>query len=244
VAIDAAEQSSRNTGQNSLFGDSSETITQALPNVAPWPEKEKLIQEKVALGFYFSGHPYTAYKAELEFIRNSLDALIPQDHPQMLAGVVIAVRAKMTMRGKMAFVTLDDGSAQIEVAVGNELFIAQQALLKEDQLLVVEGKVSPDSYTGGLRVNAVRLMGIATARTAHAQALKIICNGQASAAKLRELLAPYQRRDACRVRVSYRNASASCEAELDDNWNVELREELLQGLREWLSKDNVKILYH
>jgi len=245
MAIDAAERSSQNTGQNSLFGDAPEITMQALPNIAPWSEKDRLVHEKAALGYYFSGHPYTAYKAELAgFIRNSLDALTPQDQPQMLAGVVVEVRTRMTRSGKMAFVKLDDGNAQLDVMVGNELFIAQQALLKEDQLLIVEGKVSNDDYTGGLRVNARRLFDLAAARTANAQALKIFCNGQANAAKLRELLAPYQRRDACRVRVSYRNADAACEAELDDNWNVELREELLQGLREWLSEDNVKILYH
>jgi DNA polymerase-3 subunit alpha len=162
----------------------------------------------------------------------------------MLAGVVVASRSKMTARGKMAFVMLDDGSAQLEVAVGNELFLSQQALLKEDSLLIVEGKVSKDDYTGGLRVNARRLFDIATARTANAQELKLSCNGQADAAKLRSLLAPYIRESACKVVLNYRNNKASCEVPFPDHWRVELREELLASLREWLTNENVKILYH
>lgn len=162
----------------------------------------------------------------------------------MLAGVVVASRSKMTARGKMAFVMLDDGSAQLEVAVGNELFMAQQPLLKEDQLLIVEGKVSNDDYTGGLRVNARRLFDIATARTANAQILKLSCNGQADAARLRSLLAPYIRESSCKVVLDYHNGAASCEVPLPDAWRVELREELLASLREWLNEENVKILYH
>jgi DNA polymerase-3 subunit alpha len=244
VAMEVAGQGA-GAAQDSLFGESHDMPQQALPKVAPWPEREQLIQEKSALGFYFSGHPFTAYKQEVSaFVRTNLASLSPHEQPQMLAGVVVASRSKMTARGKMAFVMLDDGSAQLEVAVGNELFLAQQALLKEDSLLIVEGKVSKDDYTGGLRVNARRLFDIATARTANAQELKLSCNGQADAAKLRSLLAPYIRESACKVVLNYRNNKASCEVPFPDNWRVELREELLSSLREWLTNENVKILYH
>jgi DNA polymerase-3 subunit alpha len=251
MAIDAAEQSGAAAGQNSLFGDMPEVGQHKLPAVPFWPEQEKLQQEKAALGFYFSGHPYVAYRKELSaFVRNNLAALKPQDQSQLLAGVVVGLRARMTSRGKMAFVTIDDASAQIEVAIGSELLMTSAALLKEDQLLFVEGKVSNDDFTGGLRVNARRLFDIASARSAYASLLRLSCNGQADARKLGELLAPYRKaRDAedapgCRVQIDYRNSSAHCELALGDNWRVALHDELLQGLRAWLSEENVKILYH
>ncbi len=252
MAIDAAEQSGAAAGQNSLFGDMPEVITHRLPQVAFWSEQEKLQQEKAALGFYFSGHPYLAYKRELSaFVRSDLAALKPQEQPQLLAGVVVAVRTRMTSRGKMAFITIDDASAQIEVAVGNELFMANVALVREDQLLFVEGKVSNDDFTGGLRVNARRLFDVSAARSAYASLLRISCNGQADALKLREILAPFCRRAGgadeiygCPVQVDYRNTDARVELSLGDAWRVELRDELLHGLRTWLSDDNVKILYH
>jgi len=244
VAMEVAGQGA-GAAQDSLFGESHDVPQQALPKVAPWPEREQLIQEKSALGFYFSGHPFSAYKQEVGmFVRTNLASLSAKEQPQMLAGVVVASRSKMTARGKMAFIMLDDGSAQLEVAVGNELFMAQQSLLKEDQLLIVEGKVSNDDYTGGLRVNARRLFDIATARTANAQMLKLSCNGQADAARLRGVLAPYIRESSCRVVLDYHNNAASCEVPLPDTWRVELREELLASLREWLNEENVKILYH
>ncbi len=252
MAIEAAEQSGAASGQNSLFGDMPEVTNHQLPAVPPWPEQEKLQQEKSALGFYFSGHPYLAYKKELSsFVRNSLAGLTPQEQPQLLAGVVIATRTRMTSRGKMAFVTIDDATAQIEVAIGNELFMANAGLLKEDQLLFVEGKVSNDDFTGGLRVNARRLFDVSAARSAYASLLRISCNGQADALKLRELLVPFckssgaeQDLRGCPVQIDYRNRDARVELSLGEAWRVELRDELLHGLRAWLSDDNVKILYH
>jgi DNA polymerase-3 subunit alpha len=199
------------------------------------------------MGFYFSGHPFSAWRKDVSaFVRTDLASLMPQKQDQMLAGVVMATRNKMTSRGKMAFVTLDDGSAQLDVAVGGDLLMQHQALLKEDQLLIVEGRVSKDEYNGAsaLRVNANRLFDLATARTSYAQLLKLSCNGQADAAKLKQFLAPYIRREACRVVVNYHNQQATCEMTLGDDWRVELQDELLENLRGWLGEDGMKILYH
>jgi DNA polymerase-3 subunit alpha len=243
VAMDVAGQGAGTT-QDSLFGESHDIPHQALPKVPPWTERRRLVEEKTALGFYFSGHPFSAWRNEVAaFVKNDLASLVPREQPQMLAGVVMATRAKMTARGKMAFVTLDDGSAQIDVAVGNELLSSQSGLLKEDQLLIVEGRISNDEYTGGLRVNARRLLDLAAARTASAQMLKLSCNGQADAVKLKELLSPYLNPAACRVLVNYHNGQARCEMMLGDQWRVELREELLQGLRGWLSDSGVSVQY-
>ena len=252
LAIGAAEQSGAASGQNSLFGAVSDSVAHVLPKVAEWPEKERLQQEKVALGFYFSGHPFHGYQKDIAaFVRGGLESLKPQEQPQLLAGVVMGIRIRMTARGKMAIVTLDDASSRIDIVVGNELLNQNQQLLKEDQLLIVEGRVSNDDFSGGLRVNARRLYDLAAARSAHASLLKISCNGQADAAKLRELLAPYCRgtaaseeRRGCAVKVEYHNGDARVELLLSDQWRVELRDELLAGLKTWLSDDNVKILYN
>jgi DNA polymerase-3 subunit alpha len=132
-------------------------------------------------------------------------------------------------------------------------------LLRDDQLLIVEGRVSNDDFSGGLRVNARRLYDIAAARSAFASLLRISCNGQADAGKLRELLLPYcknvhassaaaaseyNERKGCAVKVEYHNGDARVEMMLGDSWRVELQDELLTGLRTWLSEENVKVLYN
>src|SRR5450830_16679 len=251
LAITAAEQSGAATGQDSLFGITTDSVAHTLPKVPPWSEQERLQQEKIALGFYLSGHPYLGYKKELStFVRGGLADLKPQEQPQLLAGVVMGVRIRMTARGKMAIVTLDDATSRIEIVVGNELLNQNPHLLKDDVLLIVEGRVSNDDFSGGLRVNARKLYDLAAARGAYASLLKISCNGQADAVKLRDLLSPYCRnigsetRRGCAVKVEYHNSDARVEIMLGEQWRVELHDELLAGLKGWLSEENVKILYN
>jgi DNA polymerase-3 subunit alpha len=46
----------------------------------------------------------------------------------------------------------------VEVSVFNELFEAERAKIVTDEVLIVEGKVSYDEFSGGNRVVADKLM--------------------------------------------------------------------------------------
>ena len=67
-------------------------------------------------------------------------------------------------------------------------------------------------------------------------------NGQADTAKLLTLLAPHKN-GACPVVVEYDNGAARCALPLPDEWRVNPREELLQGLRDWLTPQGVTVVY-
>ncbi len=245
MALELAEQAAADINQVSLFGDlDSHPDTQPnLANVPCWHEKEKLLQEKTALGFYFSGHPFDAYAPELAGLAKlRLKDVAPNPHPVLLAGIISALRTQMTRRGKMAFVQLDDGTASLEVPVFNEVFERHREWLKEDRLLLVEGKVSKDDYSGGLRVMVDKLYDLAAARTRYAKSLKLAMNGQSSATRLLDILQPYRTQEGgCPVRIAYHNGAAVCELALGDNWRVALHDGLLEGLNGWLSRDNVRV---
>ena len=249
MAISVAEQSNSHAGQDSLFGGVSETKHE-LPKMNAWSPEQALIEEKAALGFYLSGHPFLNAKEEVsQFVRGSLADLAPQEQPKLLAGIVTGVRIRMTQRGKMAIVTLDDAVARVEVVVGSELLMQSAGLIKEDALLVIEGRVSHDDFSGGNRVSARKVYDLAGARSAHASMLKISCNGQSDAAKLTAILSPYCRKNnqeqkLCPVKIEYHNAQGQASLMLGDAWRVALQDELLLHLQGWLSKDNVKILYN
>jgi DNA polymerase-3 subunit alpha len=161
VALEAAEQAERNAMQGGLFdmGGGAQEDTAHYVEVPRWSERERLMNEKPALGFFFSGHPYHAYARELaSFVKRRLGQLEAQREPVLLAGVVMSTRTQMTRRGKMAVVQLDDGTTQLEITVFNELWEAERAKIKEDELLLVEGKVQRDDFSGGLRVSADKLL--------------------------------------------------------------------------------------
>ncbi len=130
----------------------------------------------------------------------------------------------------------------MEVTVFNELWDAERAKLKEDELLLIEGKVQNDSFTGGLRVTAERLFTLTEARGRFAKSLRLAMNGGSNAEQLRGLLAPY-RNGPCPVRLCYRNGSAETELSLPDSWRVRLDDALIASLNEWLTPDNVKVVY-
>jgi DNA polymerase-3 subunit alpha len=249
-ALEAADQAERNAHQSGLF-DAPDNLAQPETHyveVPRWSEREQLLNEKQALGFFLSGHPYNAYALELKaFVRRRLVELEPQREPLLLAGVVLGMRTQMTRRGKMAIITLDDASAQVEVSVFNELWDAERSKIKEDDLLLVEGKVQRDDYSGGLRVSADKLMTLAEARGRHARVLKLAMNGQANkdtAGRLQTVLSPYRSTEnACPVRICYRNVEAETELTLPDTWRVRLDDSLLTQLAECLSQENVRVIY-
>ncbi|MFA6312634.1 MAG: DNA polymerase III subunit alpha [Sterolibacterium sp.] len=248
VALDAAEQAERNALQAGLFDcDGGGTAQMAQYVAVPrWSERERLLNEKQALGFFLSGHPFHACRAELAtFVKKSLAQIEAQREPALLAGIVVSTRTQMTRRGKMAIVMLDDATAQLEVSVFNELFEAARAKIKEDDLLLVEGKVTRDDFSGGLRVVADKLMTLGEARGRFARELSLSMNGHSNAEKLRALLDPYRSpgNGACPVRLRYRNGAAEVELGLSDAWRVRPDDSLLAALHEWLSAENVSVVY-
>jgi DNA polymerase-3 subunit alpha len=263
AALGSAEQQARAANQNSLFGDDeSVSMPVMLANVARWSVREQLQQEKLALGYYLSGHPYQEYAAELSnFIKLKLTDVTPQLAGQssqnnngnsrrnngvqvVLAGIVSGVRIQQTRRGRMAIVTLDDGSAQIEVTVFNEIFEASRPWIREDELLVVRGKASLDEYSGNMRVTADELLDIASARSTFARHLELVVasDNRVSVAHLKELLTPY-RDGKCPVVICYRNIIADAQLRLGEEWGVTLHSDLMDGLNKLLGAQNVRISY-
>ena len=183
------------------------------------------------------------------FAKRQLDSLEPSRDLVMLAGMVVSVRTQMTRRGKMMILLLDDATAQVEVVIFNELYEQQRHLLKDDTLLVIEGKVNRDDYSGGLRVTAERIYDLAGARTRFAQGLRLACNGECHAQsgggrKLAELLSPYKAHEGgCPVWVEYRTPHAQCRVRLGEDWRVRLDDRLLESLGSWLKPDAVNVIY-
>jgi DNA polymerase-3 subunit alpha len=245
-AVEAAEQREREAAQVSLFGEADEASagrSDLLP-ARPWDLKQTLTEEKAALGFALSGHLFSVYERDLAgFPRTSLAQLAPAEHRVWLAGVVASARTQMTRRGRMMVVMLDDGSARVELSVFNELFEKHREKLKEDALLIVQGKAQRDEFAGGLRVMAEELYDLAGLRARYAARLRLHMNGNSNARRLMELLTPYRADGACPVYVHYETGGAACDVALGDAWRVRPDSQLLEHLGAWLAPENVQLLY-
>jgi DNA polymerase III subunit alpha len=245
-AIEAAEQAEAAASQNSLFGEAEAPRggAHAYVEAPPWDARQKLLEEKAALGFYLSAHLFTIYERELaKFPRTPLAKLSPNEKVSM-AGVVVSARTQMTRRGRMMVVMLDDATAQVEISVFNELFERHRDKLKEDALLIVTGKVQDDQFSGGLRVLAEDLLDLEGLRARYGAKLKISMNGGADAKRLQQVLAPYRAKGngACLVVVAYGNGKGACEVVLGENWRVRPDHKLISDLGAWLSPEKVEFV--
>ena len=151
----------------------------------------------------------------------------------------------------MAIVTFSDGNSSQEVVIYGETYDQYRSIVVEDAVLVLEVKVRNITRSGGgdepetsfTRITAEKIYDLNAARNKFARGVRLTCNGQSSAQKLKELLAPY-RNGSCPVSIVYHNRTASCEIELGDDWRISLNENLLQSLAAWLTEPNVEIVYN
>ncbi|HVF64964.1 MAG TPA: DNA polymerase III subunit alpha [Casimicrobiaceae bacterium] len=247
IAIEAAERAEASAGQVSLFGDPTRDEAAPLVIAREWSEAERLAHEKTALGFYLSGHPFRAYASELSaIVRTTLASIQPKADRQLIAGIVTALRVQTGRRGKMAFVTLDDGNGAAEIVVFNETFDARRNLLRDDQLVVIEARVlqrvGDDGESQGLRIVAENVYDLGEVRKRWAKRLTLSINGNADAGRLEDLLKPF-RGDGVRVTVRYGNGRFGGDIELPESWRVAPDSALIDRLREWLEPENVEVVY-
>lgn len=246
--ISWAEQQAENKAQCSLFGDDfGGNSPPRLIEVPTWNDRERLQQEKVALGYYFSGHLFHAdEKTVRQFVTNELAKVKASREPVWLAGVIASLRTQMTKRGKMAIITLDDATAQVELTVFNEQFESNRHLLREDALLIVYGKVSEDHYSGGLRVTANSLYCLSEARAHFVLKLQLKIDNKLPIDDLKLLLKPYlreQEESTCPVEIFYENQQASCLLRLSSNWRVVPDDLLIQSASQILNSNTIAWVY-
>ncbi|WP_295803526.1 DNA polymerase III subunit alpha, partial [uncultured Microbulbifer sp.] len=254
-AVKSAEQQSKNdsAGMMDLFGEvvrsaSDGDVYEDFRRARPWSIRERLEGEKNTLGLYLTGHPIDEYEDELKhLVKARIADLKPGRESQKVAGLVVGMRVMKTKRGdSMAIVSLDDRSGRIEAAVFSEAFGEHREKLVKDSLLVLEGSISHDDYSGGLKmsVNSVStlddlrsgsVIGV-TLKLASAEALPNM--GQRLSACLR----PYTG-GKCPVNVLVERSDARATFRLAEEWKVEPNDQLIQSLREVIGREGVQLDY-
>jgi DNA polymerase-3 subunit alpha len=182
LAFDYADTQAAHADQGGLFdfGDSHAASTQEpeLVQVAPWSIKERLSLEKVALGFYLSGHLFDQSEGEVRrFAKRRIADLVDSREPQVLAGIIGDLRVINGQRGRVAIFKLDDKTEAIESVVNEDVLNANRDLLKDDELVIALGKVQPDRFSGGMRFNIQQVWDLATARCKFGKYLRVEVNG-------------------------------------------------------------------
>ncbi|QWD71943.1 DNA polymerase III subunit alpha [Polynucleobacter sp. UB-Raua-W9] len=192
-AIEAAEQAEASIHQVSLFESAGEE-DRHLPELVRepiWSEKKRLQEEKTSLGLCLTGHMFDAYRDETaHFIRQPL-AKVAEGKDQLIAGIITSARMLTGQRGRMMIATIDDGSAAIEVTLYSEVYEPNRSWLKEDEMLIAKVNVTPDKFSGGMRVVSEAVMDITGARMRFARNVHVCIDSAIDLKTLRSQIGPY-----------------------------------------------------
>jgi DNA polymerase-3 subunit alpha len=239
-AMECADQEAKAANQVSLFGgdDSDLVAPPEYVKAAPFTDRQKLAEEKIALGFYLSGHMFDSFAPEARrFARTKLADLEPSRDPRMLCGVITGIRPQMTQRGKILIVTLDDKTAVVEVTVYSEVFEENKKMFKDDEFLAVVGKVSEDRFSGGLRISAEKVFDMTTARVSYGKQFGLALPTTVDARKVAEVLAPHRHADGLPVSARITPQGVSCTLQLGEAWRVAPSDELTLALQQLGARD-------
>ncbi|MGE0438821.1 MAG: DNA polymerase III subunit alpha [Steroidobacteraceae bacterium] len=256
LAFDYADTQAANADQGGLFdfGDSHAASTQEPELVAtePWGIKERLGFEKVALGFYLSGHLFDQSADEVRRIARRRNAdLVDSREPQLLAGIVGDLRVVNGQRGRVAIFKLDDKTEALEAVANEDLLNAHRDLLKDDELIIVQGKVQPDRFSGGLRLNVMQVWDLAAARCRFGKYLRVEVNG--SIPPVAEVLRDYPSRrvatehgdlpQGLTIRLALHRERASGEIDLGEAARFYPTDEALARWRSGASQGKAEVVY-
>lgn len=257
-AIKAAEQSAsnRDSGIEDLFGEVVPSSNGGQSDVyadfrksRPWSDKERLTGEKETLGLWISGHPFDEYEKEVRKFAPTRIADLRGDKQgnQILAGLIESVRTMKTKRGDtIAFISLDDRSQRIEVSVYAETYNMHREMLVKDSIIIVEGTVAHNDFSGGLAVRAKEVRSLLQARQSYASELTIELNhdmiDEQFTNELERMLSSASG-GSCPVAVVYGGASSRARVRLGERWQVSPSDELIQTLRDRVGSKRVSLLY-
>ena len=266
AALASADQQARAAaaGQNDMFGiepagpETQGHAPETVVDLAEWPERVLLSNEKEALGLYLMGHPFDAVRADaMSFVDGKLADIVAEPAPQTSRGernyaqasrevTVAGLVADIRKRGNRISVTLDDDTARMEVSVFSEAFQEFRHLLVKDEIVVISGGLRYDDFLASWTVNVKNVLHIDRVIESRAKAmvLSLAPNGQGETllVKLHDLLLPY-REGSCDVSVQYIGDTASARLNLGPEWSVRPSRELRDKLSELLGTRNVRMLY-
>ncbi|QIO05681.1 DNA polymerase III subunit alpha [Acinetobacter shaoyimingii] len=250
-AVQAAEQarSNRETGIMDLFGEVEEVQRKPAKPVKPWSDEVRLKGEKDTLGLYLTGHPIDVYKPELKaFIPHKINELTPTRRgvTTVFAGLVVDI-ANFPNR---MMVTLDDGTARIEISANHERFQRFKDVIVNEKVVVIEGEIYEREGFDRPMGRLTKAFTLNEIRQKRANSIQISLNEETNipslSQDLQNILRPFTNIDMCNhipVHVLLDYPYATAELHLGAHWNVAPLDELLAKLRDYFGKDKLHIEY-
>lgn len=250
-AMQYAEQTTQTThsGMLDMFSQKLNSVLNLWVNVEKWSNIEQMSYEKIQLGLYFSGHPLDAYQEELNHLTTTSiqDLKLESEQAISIAGLITQIRFTYSKRNQpIAFITLEDLTGSIDVAIFAEALETAREWLVKDKIVVVEGSVQMDQFTGGFRISTKRLISLEKAREQRIRSIIVQLTpektSQLTADVLKTTLKQYLG-GSCPIWIEYILENSTTRIPLGSKWHICPSDLLLQALRKLISDEAVVCVY-
>jgi DNA polymerase-3 subunit alpha len=114
-----------------------------------------------------------------QFAKRKIEDLIDSREPQLLAAILSDLRIINGNRGKLIIFKLDDKTDVLEASVDEATFNTNRNLLKDDELVIVQGTLQGASERFGRRFKVTQVWDLETARCKFGKYLRVAVNGSA-----------------------------------------------------------------
>ena len=167
--IGSRAQADRASGQTSLFeafgteqassdGDK-RSPDEGLPDVADWPERERLAKERSVLGLYVSGHPLSGYEKWLRVYSNAdTRTLAERDGTEVVLGGMLQLvqfRTSQKTGQPWARLQVEDLMGSAEARVFRRTLETCRDQLATDRVVLLAGRVDGSGREPTLLVDEV-----------------------------------------------------------------------------------------
>ncbi len=247
----------RDAGQVSLFGESASSSPLAasriaLPDADDWSLEQQLAGEHATLGHYLSGHPLDPHRVEINALTGCTLADLDRvwragrdrrgETQVVLAGIVGLIRRR---GDNQAFVQFEDGFGSIEVGFFRESFSEFGALLGRGRILLIDGSLREDEYSGGFSLRAKQCWDFQQLCAQQARRLSFDADLRENGAfeKIEHVLSQF-RPGGTPLRLRLRTAAARGTLDLSGTQSVRADPQLLGRLRALPGVSDVVLQLH
>ncbi len=230
------------TEDSEVFDDNDE-----LPNVGEYTKRELLSYEKDVIGLYITGHPVLEYKEIIEKNATNISSdFVYNDEEDKMEGVLDEIKvtyggivAKITVKytknnDKMAFLNVEDEYGNVEIVVFPKIFSSIQGRIEEGSPILIKGTSSIKEEENG-KILANTITFIDDLKEEKTSVLWLKFNNEETEKKIIDLLIKYKGNSS----VYVYNELTKTKQKLNNQFNVQICDNLMQELTEIVGKNNI-----
>ena len=235
--LEYIEQERDNANQGSLFDSLGQdenvsfSITLELDHHQEWPLKQQLVMEKQAMGYYFSASLFDEYKDLVKKLdidplskysinnQEMLEALNnrsrDKNNKALVCGIINYIGSRPLKKGgKMYFINIEDDAGSLEFVVYDSEYQKYKEILKEDEMVFVEGDLIYDQFRNEIKVTARHLYTLEDILREYVLNLTLHINSRFPWEEFMQMLST----EGAKLNIHYSNDLSKCKLDVGEQY--------------------------